>query len=154
MKPDQSVEAGQSPFVIRTPEAGVTDKMREKELRLGVVLAGGVSLALYIHGVSRELLKLVRASRAFHARDRNDGTFPEAYSNEAGTMARSSDTEAVYFDLLKQLAPELEYADLVWWDMLFGTWVNPRENILRCGFDPDREARWPSMLAFHDVNRD
>lgn len=82
--------------------------MREKELRLGVVLTGGVSLALYMHGVSRELLKLIRASRAFHARDRNDGAFPEAYSDEAGTTARTSDTEAVYFDLLKQLAPELD----------------------------------------------
>jgi len=46
------------------------------------------------------------------------------------------------------------YADLVWWDMLFGTWVNPRENIQRCGFDPEREAQWPAMLAFQDVYRD
>ncbi|MEP3427161.1 MAG: patatin-like protein [Roseibium sp.] len=36
--------------------------MKEIELRLGLVLYGGVSLAIYMHGVSREILNLVRAS--------------------------------------------------------------------------------------------
>lgn len=26
--------------------------------------------------------------------------------------------------------------------------VVPRQNILRCGFDPEREAQWPAMLDF------
>ncbi|MEM5582468.1 patatin-like protein [Roseibium sp. AS2] len=36
--------------------------MKEIELRLALVLYGGVSLAIYMHGVSREVLNLVRAS--------------------------------------------------------------------------------------------
>ena len=40
--------------------------MKEKELRLALVLFGGVSLAVYQHGINRELLNLARASRAYH----------------------------------------------------------------------------------------
>ena len=40
--------------------------MREKELRLALVCYGGVSLAVYMHGITKELWRLVRASRAFH----------------------------------------------------------------------------------------
>ena len=40
--------------------------MREKELRLALVCFGGVSLAVYMHGISKEILKLVRASRTLH----------------------------------------------------------------------------------------
>src|SRR5690606_32508877 len=42
------------------------DAMRDKELRLALVFFGGVSLAVYMHGVSKEILKLARASRALH----------------------------------------------------------------------------------------
>ena len=41
--------------------------MRQKELRLALVCYGGVSLAVYMHGVTKEVWKLARASRAFHA---------------------------------------------------------------------------------------
>jgi patatin-related protein len=41
--------------------------MRHKELRIALVCYGGVSLAVYMHGVTKELWKLLRASRAFHA---------------------------------------------------------------------------------------
>ncbi|HWL47447.1 MAG TPA: patatin-like protein [Sphingomonadaceae bacterium] len=47
--------------------------MREKELRLALVCYGGISLAVYMHGITMELWRLVRASRAFHA-----GEPPEA----------------------------------------------------------------------------
>lgn len=40
--------------------------MRQKELRIALVCYGGVSLAVYMHGVTKELWKLARASRAFH----------------------------------------------------------------------------------------
>lgn len=39
--------------------------MREKELRLALICYGGVSLAVYMHGITREIWHLVRASRAF-----------------------------------------------------------------------------------------
>ena len=47
--------------------------MKEKELRLAVVFFGGVSLAVYEHGINREILNLVRASKLYHgSRQRND----------------------------------------------------------------------------------
>lgn len=49
--------------------------MREKELRLALICYGGVSLAVYMHGVTREIWHLLRASRAYH-----DGTAPETGS--------------------------------------------------------------------------
>ncbi len=41
--------------------------MRQKELRIALVCYGGVSLAVYMHGVTKELWKLTRASQAFCA---------------------------------------------------------------------------------------
>ncbi|APG63780.1 patatin [Sphingorhabdus lutea] len=40
--------------------------MREKELRLALICYGGVSLAIYMHGITREIWHLCRASRNFH----------------------------------------------------------------------------------------
>jgi patatin-related protein len=39
--------------------------MREKELRLALVCYGGISLAVYMHGITKEIWHLARASRAF-----------------------------------------------------------------------------------------
>lgn len=60
--------------------------MREKELRLALVCYGGISLAVYMHGITKEIWRLVRASRAFHAGD------PPA-----------DGTEAVYHALLAEI---------------------------------------------------
>jgi patatin-related protein len=40
--------------------------MKEKELRLAIVFFGGVSLAIYQHGINREILNLIRASKLYH----------------------------------------------------------------------------------------
>ncbi|MDP5103708.1 MAG: patatin-like protein [Erythrobacter sp.] len=40
--------------------------MRQKELRLALICYGGVSLAVYMHGITKEVWHLARASRAFH----------------------------------------------------------------------------------------
>lgn len=40
--------------------------MRQKELRIALVCYGGVSLTVYMHGVTKELWKLASASRNFH----------------------------------------------------------------------------------------
>lgn len=61
--------------------------MREKELRLALICYGGVSLAIYMHGVTREIWHMVRASRAFH-----DNTPPTRRS------------EIVYNDLLTEMS--------------------------------------------------
>ncbi|NNM75372.1 patatin-like protein [Sphingomonas sp. ID1715] len=44
--------------------------MREKELRLALICYGGISLAVYMHGITKEIWRLARASRSFH-----DGRF-------------------------------------------------------------------------------
>jgi patatin-related protein len=43
--------------------------IREKELRLALVCYGGISLAVYMHGVTKEIWRLARASRAFRDAD-------------------------------------------------------------------------------------
>lgn len=40
--------------------------MKERELRLALVCYGGISLAVYMHGITKEVWRLARASRAFH----------------------------------------------------------------------------------------
>lgn len=40
--------------------------MRQKELRLALICYGGVSLAIYMHGITKEVWKLAQASRDFH----------------------------------------------------------------------------------------
>src|SRR6185295_4268320 len=66
--------------------------MRQKELRIALVCYGGISLAVYMHGVTKELWKLVRASRTFHSAEPN----PEP--------AGSADSEHVYYRLLEEAA--------------------------------------------------
>lgn len=48
---------------------GISFLMRQKELRLALVCYGGVSLAVYMHGVTKEIWHLARASRAYHSPD-------------------------------------------------------------------------------------
>lgn len=45
------------------------------------------------------------------------------------------------------------YGDIVWWDMIFGTYENPKEFKSTCGFDPAKEERLLSMLKFIDVHK-
>ena len=52
--------------------------MREKELRLALVCYGGISLAVYMHGITKEIWRLARASRAYH-----DATPPGTAVNRA-----------------------------------------------------------------------
>jgi sterol desaturase/sphingolipid hydroxylase (fatty acid hydroxylase superfamily) len=44
------------------------------------------------------------------------------------------------------------YADLPLWDMLFGTFLNPRRWQARCGFGEGQEERIAEMLRGRDIN--
>ncbi len=77
--------------------------MREKELRLALVCYGGISLAVYMHGITKEIWKLTRASRAFHA----------------GETVLSS-TENVYSDLLAKIEQQQELKLRVLTDIIAG----------------------------------
>jgi sterol desaturase/sphingolipid hydroxylase (fatty acid hydroxylase superfamily) len=45
------------------------------------------------------------------------------------------------------------YCELPVFDILFGTFNNPRQFHGQCGFDGDREQRFGDMLAGRDVER-
>lgn len=45
------------------------------------------------------------------------------------------------------------YGDITWWDMLFGTYENPKEWTATCGFDDEKEQRLAEMLAYRDVHK-
>ena len=45
------------------------------------------------------------------------------------------------------------YGDIVWWDMLFGTYENPKEFKATCGFDENNELRLREMLLYRDVHK-
>lgn len=45
------------------------------------------------------------------------------------------------------------YGDLPMWDLLFGTFENPRSREVACGFEPAVEARVGEMLRFVDVHQ-
>ncbi len=62
--------------------------MRQKELRIGLVCYGGISLAVYMHGVTKELWNLARASRAYHNAPNHDP---------------ASGTERIYLDFLRRI---------------------------------------------------
>lgn len=44
------------------------------------------------------------------------------------------------------------FADLPLWDMVFGTFRNPKQYLGECGFEGDADLRIGTMLAFQDVN--
>lgn len=64
-----------------------------RELRIALVCYGGVSLAIYMHGMTKEIHRLVRASRAFEA---DHGVNP--FDGD-----RTRQTEAVYWRALQGL---------------------------------------------------
>jgi sterol desaturase/sphingolipid hydroxylase (fatty acid hydroxylase superfamily) len=44
------------------------------------------------------------------------------------------------------------FSDLPFWDMLFGTFKNPKKSDTVCGFRPEREERLLDMMLFKNVN--
>lgn len=95
--------------------------IRERELRLALVCYGGVSLAVYMHGVTKELWKLLRASEA----------------RKCGHEI-SGDTDQLWLGLLREIA---ERADLtVICDILAGASAGGLNTVLlsdaiACGHD-------------------
>jgi patatin-related protein len=77
--------------------------MRQKELRIALICYGGISLAVYMHGVTKEIWKLARASRDFHA-----GAPPAGKS------------EAIYREVLERIATEQSLRLRVLPDILTG----------------------------------
>lgn len=87
--------------------------MKEKELRIALVCFGGVSLAVYMYGISKEILKLVRASSALHAiidrSERSTAAFFDKFDHDDPEY----DTDEIYFELLRDIGRTLELRVIV-----------------------------------------
>ncbi|MGC1780338.1 MAG: patatin-like protein [Xanthobacteraceae bacterium] len=92
--------------------------MREKELRIALVFFGGVSLAVYMHGICKEVLKLLRASSALHRITDRMRRSRAAFFDEADPNDPEYDTEAEYFELLRDIGHKLELRVIV--DLIAG----------------------------------
>ena len=68
--------------------------MGEKELRLALVCYGGVSLAVYMHGVTKEIWHLARASRDFTAGDQGGSGAPSPSQTIYREILEAAQTEA------------------------------------------------------------
>ena len=82
---------------------------REKELRMALVCYGGISLAVYMHGITKEIWRLARASRAYHA-----GQTPHVRS-----------TEHIYCGLLREIEDEADIRLRVLPDIIAGASAGP-----------------------------
>ncbi len=81
-----------------------------REFRLAVVCYGGVSLAIYMHGVTREIHSLVKASAKLDADpDRKDNPF------------RPDETERTYWQALQDLRRDKGVRTSVVVDVISGT---------------------------------
>jgi patatin-related protein len=87
--------------------------VREKELRIALVCFGGVSLAIYMHGISKEILKLVRASRALHAIADRSWRAQASFFDLADREDPEYDTEEFYFELLRDIGRSVELRAVV-----------------------------------------
>ena len=74
--------------------------MQEKELRLALICYGGVSLAVYMHGITKEAWHLARASRAFHAGEPAGGTSEDAYAELLRFAEKGGVSVRVLVDIL------------------------------------------------------
>ena len=81
--------------------------MKQKELRLAIVFFGGVSLAVYQHGINREILNLARASALYDRSraGREDGT-PTMHRHYPDEPERS--TGDVYYRFLDTVGKQLD----------------------------------------------
>ena len=102
----------QAPDVVPSPAASAADASAAarpaallREVRLGLVCYGGVSLAIYMHGVTKELYKLVRAARAFEcAFEANDFNAAKWLTGPPDVQGSPNyDSERAYFDALVAL---------------------------------------------------
>lgn len=87
--------------------------MREKELRIALVCFGGVSLAVYMHGVSKEILKLLRASSGLHRIADRSLRAKSSFFEQTDPNDPEYDTEADYFELLREIGRKMELRVIV-----------------------------------------
>ncbi|HCY63006.1 MAG TPA: DUF3376 domain-containing protein [Oxalobacteraceae bacterium] len=101
--------------------------MKEKELRLAVVFFGGVSLAVYQHGINREILNLARASRLCHSNRPEDGAGDAAFHRSYPDEPPHSSGQ-VYLQCLQSIGRHISLRVLV--DVISGASAGGMNGIL------------------------
>jgi patatin-related protein len=71
---------------------------------MALVCFGGISLAVYMHGITKEILKLARASSALHAIADRSRRAKASFFDSADRNDPEYDTEDIYFELLREIA--------------------------------------------------
>ena len=69
---------------------------------------GGVSLAIYMHGISKEILKLIRASSALHRIADRGERLQASFFDRFDRSDSEYDTEEFYFELLREVGRFIE----------------------------------------------
>src|SRR5438046_3587359 len=90
-----------------------TEVLREKELRIALVCFGGVSLAIYMHGIGKEILKLVRASSALHAIPDRSRRATASFFDRVDRSNPEYDSEEIYFELLREIGRDIDLRVIV-----------------------------------------
>ena len=119
--------------------------MKQIEIRLALVLYGGVSLAVYMHGVTREMLNLVRASKRHRDATRGNGN---------GPAAKPDPEIDAYVSLFRALAGEVEVRVVI--DAIAGASAGGINGVLLAraiAHDLDLDDHRALWLANADVER-
>ncbi|CAD5378454.1 Patatin-like protein [Pseudomonas sp. OF001] len=93
--------------------------MKEKELRLALVFFGGVSLAVYQHGINREILNLVRASKIYHAGRSGEDQAPGDSFHQHYPDEPERSTGDLYHEFLQALGKDIALRVIV--DVIAGS---------------------------------
>ncbi len=128
--------------------------MREKELRLALVCYGGVSLAVYMHGVTKEIQKLARASKVYHAAPDPADRASLDYASAADSADRETDSEVAYYDMLQTIGRKLDLRVIV--DVIAGASAGGINGIFlgrALAHDLTLDAHRDMWLRFADVTR-
>lgn len=80
---------------------------------MALVCCGGVSLAIYMHGMSAEILKLVRASGALHSLTNRTRRATASYVDVDDRNESEFDTESIYFELLRDIGRTVDLRVIV-----------------------------------------
>jgi len=119
---DSTADPGGSTAAVGRPGPVDSAASLVKEIRLGLVCYGGVSLAIYMHGVTKELYKLVRAARAFDSAYAESDFDPERWFTGPSEVqgGPNYDSEKAYFAALAALASQGDPLTVVL-DVIAGT---------------------------------
>ncbi len=84
-----------------------------------MVVYGGLSLAVYMHGIIKELQKLVRASKVLQMGLRAGGNRRAGYDAFNDDPKRETDSERIYFALLSEIGEHIDLRVVI--DVISGT---------------------------------